>query len=550
MKLLFEYDLKKRKEIWKAINEDKAFRLKYFEYDFYAFAIYYFGHNFITWIKDFHKAIYWILTKDTNAIIIGFRESWKTAIVALFYVVWIISYRKQKFILFMAYDLDSATDKVLNISNFLKSNKKFKSDFWLLFDDWRNKKKDEFNSQKRMSKFISTTWVKVEAVSLKNMKRWKQLLNEEWEVIRPDLLIADDIDTDDSIRNIRIIDETEAKILSWVLKSLRGKAIFLWNIIAEDWIIQRLEKTFKNHWYTMRISLIENWNIIWPERYVWNEEEAKKINKEKYWWEKIVQSIEELSIDKQSFNSDFLNIPRIIIGDPVFNLENLEKIEILKPYKIYNLRIEDRDFELEIFYNDFKSDFYDYLYAWIDTGSWQGWDCDSSDLCFLDKDWKLYAKINSNILSYSHIQKILSLLHSSYWFEFFPNSLCIERNFLGIALIEEIKRNDLSLYKKLYISPTEWKKITKYTNSVGWNTTQTSKEKMKEDLSRAIDFWKINFSEKEFKEFKGWIKSQKWEKIIYEPDWVNVKHDDSIIWRWLAFQMFLQNNKDFLNYDT
>ena len=118
MKLLFEYDLKKRKEIWKAINEDKAFRLKYFEYDFYAFAIYYFGHNFITWIKDFHKAIYWILTKNTNAIIIGFRESWKTAIVALFYVVWIISYRKQKFILFMAYDLDSATDKVLNISTF------------------------------------------------------------------------------------------------------------------------------------------------------------------------------------------------------------------------------------------------------------------------------------------------------------------------------------------------------------------------------------------------------------------------------------------------
>lgn len=547
MKLLFEYNLKKRKEIWKAINEDKAFRLKYFEYDFYAFAIYYFGHNFITWIKDFHKAIYWILTKNTNAIIIGFRESWKTAIVALFYVVWIISYRKQKFILFMAYDLDSATDKVLNISNFLKSNKKFKSDFWLLFDDWRNKKKDEFNAQKRMSKFISTTWVKVEAVSLKNMKRWKQLLNEEWEVIRPDLLIADDIDTDDSIRNIRIIDETEAKILSWVLKSLRGKAIFLWNIIAEDWIIQRLEKTFKDHWYTMRIALIENWNIIWPERYVWNEEEAKKINKEKYWWEKIVQSIEELSIDEQSFNSDFLNIPKIIIWDSVFNINKLREINIVKPYFVYDIRIEDRNVKLEIFYKDFQKDFYDYLYAWIDTGWGWGWESDSTDLCFLDKDWKLYAKVNSNILTYKHTQKLLSILCSEYWFAFFKNSLCIERNHLWVALIEEIKEKDIALFKDLYISKTLDKKITKYTNSVGWITTQTSKEKLKEDLNEAINLWKIELSQEEFIEFKSWIKEEIWEKIIYCPDSINSKHDDRIIWRWLAFQMFLTNNKNYLD---
>ena len=89
MKLLFEYDLKKRKEIWKAINEDKAFRLKYFEFDLYAFAIYYFWQNFRTWIKDFHKQIYKMLDdKNKNAIIIGFRESWKTAIVAFIYGIW------------------------------------------------------------------------------------------------------------------------------------------------------------------------------------------------------------------------------------------------------------------------------------------------------------------------------------------------------------------------------------------------------------------------------------------------------------------------------
>ncbi len=547
MKLLYERDKEERKKIWEAIKTDKIFRKKYFELDFFAFSVFYFWKNFKTWIKDFHKELYKFLSWDKSWIIIWFRESWKTAICALFYIIWCIAYKKKDFILFMAYDSESATDKVLNVSNFLRWDLQLKNDYWLLFDDLEGKWKDEFNKIKRIDKFISTTWVKVEAVSLKNMKRWKQFLNEKWEIIRPDLLVADDIDIEESVRNIRIIDENEAKILSWVLKSIRWKAIFLWNIIAEDWVIQRLENTFKNHWYTQRISLIEDWKITWAERYVWTKIEADKINKEKFAWEKIVQSIEELSIDKQSFNSDFLNIPRIVIWDNVFNIEALEKLEILSPKNIYTIKLDENvEVDLEVFKSDFSKDFFDYLYVWIDTWGWQGWNSDSSDLCFLDQNWKLYAKVNSNILKYFHISKLLTILNDEYWFEFFDNSLCIERNYLWIALIDEIKRVNPKIYRKLFIPKTEAKKITKYTNIVGWNTTATSKEKMKEDLNQAILQGKISLSEKEAKEFKWWVKSYKGWKIVYEPNGINSKHDDTIIWRGLAFQMFLNNNKDFL----
>lgn len=550
--LLFERKKEEREKIWKQIKEDKDFRYIYLKKDFYAFAIYYFWHNFKTWIKDFHKNIYKFLESKNNWLIIWFRESWKTAIVALIYIIWCITYKKETFILFMAYDLSSAIDKVMNIIIFLKTNELFKFDYWNLFEDSEEKtkqNKDRMPKQKKVSKFISTTWVKVEAVSLKNMKRWKQFLNEDWEIIRPSLLVADDIDIEESVKNIRIIEENETKINSWVLKSLRWRAIFLWNIITSDWVIQRLENTYKNYWYTQRISLIENWEITWKERYVWKQAEADKINNEKYNWDKVVQSIETLSIDKETFNSDFLNIPKVIIWDPVFDFSEVEKCEVLQPLELYKIKIEDRECTLEIYKNWFSKNYFDYLYCWVDVWWWAWWDSDSSVLTFLDEFWELYWKIRSNIINYDHIAQILKILNNEYWFQFFKNSLGIEKNFLWTACLDTIKKIAPELYKKCYIPQNQAKKKTEYTNDIWWITSQSTKEKLKEDLRKAIIFKKPKFTENEKKEFKFWVKSEVNWKIVYEPDWINCKHDDDVISRWIAFQMFLNYNPDYLNYD-
>ncbi len=551
-KLLFQRPREERERIWKQVKEDKAFRLLYFKNDLYAFALYYFGHNFITGVKDFHKLIYEYCVSPKNFLCVGMRESGKTAIVALIDVVHDIAYELEDFILFMWYDLDSATDKVLNVSNFLRSNKKFKADFGLLFDDGTGRWKDgieDYNRQKTMRKFVSTKWVKVEWVSLKNMKRWKQLLDEEWSIIRPSKLIMDDIDIEESVRNKNIIEMNYKKIVSGVFNSVRGKIRVLGNIIAEDWVIIRLEKTFKDYWNMMRISLIENGEITWKERYVWTEDEAKKINEEKFQWREVVQSVEMLSIDKDAFNSDFLNIPKLVIWDPVFNTNNVMKLEVLEPCMVYDIRIDDRDVKLEIFYKDFKKNFYDYLYAWVDTASGQWWETDSTDVCFLDKNGDLYARVNSNILGFKHTQKLLSLLYKDYWFTFFENALCVERNYLWISLIDEIREKDKILFKKLYVPRAEWKKRAKYANDVWWATSQSSKEKMKEDLSSAINLKKMKLSHEEQKEFKWWVKAEKNGKIVYEPDRVTVQHDDRVIGRGLAFQMFLDVNPNFLDYE-
>ena len=354
-KLLFEHTPERRKEINTRIKRTRTYRLEYFKFDFYAFALYYFWNNFKTWIKDFHKEIYKFCVSDKNSLIIWFRESWKTSIVALIYIIYCIATEREKFILFMAYDLESAKDKVLNVSNSLRVNRKLKDDYLLLFDDWKaGNQKEKLNEQKTMSKFVSTNWIRVEAVSLKNMKRWKLFLNEEWEILRPSLLIADDLDIEESVKNVEIIDQNEKKLNSGVLKSIRWKAIFLGNIITDDWVIQRLEKTYKDYWNTKRIALIEDWNIVWEERYVWKQEEAERINNDKYNGDEIVQSIEILSIDEWTFNSDFLNKPNLDIGDPIFKKEKLDLVLALEPVKTFRVSIDWEIAIIDIFSEDFE----------------------------------------------------------------------------------------------------------------------------------------------------------------------------------------------------
>jgi len=571
-KFIYEYPIEKQDYIFERVYDvgNISFRITYFKQDIYLFAIYYFWHNFITWIKDFHKQIYKIVSWDKNALIIWFRESWKTAIVALIYVVYCIAYKIESFILFWCYDLENAVDKVTNIINFLKWNKNLKNDFWLLFDDWEARKRDvnRVIQPKTVSKFVSTNWIKVQAVSIKTMKRWKQLVDEEWNILRPSLFIWDDIDVDESVKNINIIIENFKKFSSTILKSLRWRALILWNIIAEDWVNIRIRDVYcknTNLWDYLEVSIYdENWKIIWPERYVEIQKEAKKINNEKYDWEKIVTSIEELKIDMDSFRSDYLNKPKIVVWDPVFNLEKIEQLEVLDPEFIYEIEIEWEIFELEIYDKNYSKDKYYYLHAWVDT-AWDWWiivddewneyqsqiekDNDHTDMTFLDKKWKLFARITSNKLWYDKAYILLCKLTDEFWFLYEKNSLVIERNLYWINLIKKIRKNRPDIAKNIFrkLTDSKWKML--YVSELGWWTDIVSKEQLKDDLSRAINLLKIQITKYMKRELRGWCKEEKWDRIIYTNNKIIAPHDDSVISKWLALQWFLQYNPNFLVYE-
>lgn len=550
---IFSYEKtpEQRKKIKEIILQDKELRLAYFPHDFFAFMMYYFWEKMFTGVKDFHKQIAKICVGDCNAGIIWFRECGKTAIVALFYIIYCIATRREKFIIFLAYDLDSATDKVSNIITVLKTNQKLKEDYWLLFDDWQSKKDnlEKWVQQKTMSKFVSTTGVKVQGVSLKNMKRGKQFVDEDGNILRPSLLIGDDIDIEESVKNERIIEENWQKINRAVLKSLRWRAIFLGNAIGEDGIMPRIKEILcainPNVWSFLEIPLLDqDNNIVWQERYVWKLEEAKKINEEKYGGQKIVVSIEELRVDEASFLSDYMNIPSISVGNPIFNGDKIQESETVTPVFSFQIPIEEKIFTLDVFYKDFRRDFYDYLFCWVDTAGWEGGDSDHTDMTFLDKNGKLYARVTSNELNYKKAKMLLDILHLQYGFTFFDFGLCIERNYLWVALIEELKTSPL--LSKCYVDTSEGKRKERRSANIGWNTTNTSKEIMKEDLNTAINIWKLQFDSYTKKEFIAWSMERQGERIVYTNNKRIAPHDDSVISYWLALQAFLFHNPKFL----
>lgn len=91
-----------------------------------------------------------------------------------------------------------------------------------------NVKKEDLTKHS-VSNFTSTTGVKIESKSLNQVLRGSNSY-VDGKSVRPTLLYLDDIDVEKSVKNVRIIDENERKILGetmGALDPLRRRVIFL-----------------------------------------------------------------------------------------------------------------------------------------------------------------------------------------------------------------------------------------------------------------------------------------------------------------------------------
>ena len=134
------------------------------------FAFYYFREFFTFQTKPFHRQWYEDAMKDKNILNIWFRESWKTAILWIIYIVHCIVYMKNYFICFYCFDALKARAKTLNIANVLKINRYIKDDFWYLFKDTKTDinrtNNDAMQEQKKVEEFVTTNWIKLKALVL------------------------------------------------------------------------------------------------------------------------------------------------------------------------------------------------------------------------------------------------------------------------------------------------------------------------------------------------------------------------------------------------
>lgn len=203
----------------------------------------FFAYHFWRPFTDFQKKRMRSLQSRKNTMIVWFRASRKTTIVRGF-IVWCVCYKKEPSIVWQSFEDTLSGESVREVAKMM-CKPSIVDDYWMLFPF---ESKRESLAKKSLKNFETTNGVKIVSKSLRQTLRWANTYDQLEETsARPTLLVLDDIDVTDSVRNVEIISQNEKKIRAetiWALDPLRRKVIFLWNVINEDGVVPRFRENY------------------------------------------------------------------------------------------------------------------------------------------------------------------------------------------------------------------------------------------------------------------------------------------------------------------
>lgn len=122
------------------------------------------------------------------------------------------------------------------VREILQLNEKILADYGnLYYDTIESTTKKKTKTKKTLKEFITTNGIFVQAQSLGTSTRGLNHLNNNI-LYRPDLYIGDDLDTTDSVKNPKVINDNYIKVKGEALGGLSStsQVILLGNIIRED----------------------------------------------------------------------------------------------------------------------------------------------------------------------------------------------------------------------------------------------------------------------------------------------------------------------------
>jgi hypothetical protein len=229
------------------------------------------------------------------------------------------------------------------------------------------KKENKWKEKKSIWEFITTNNIKVKSMAITMTSRWQNFITRDW-TFRPDLVLFDDIDISKSVRSRELIDKNfdllENEIM-WAIDS-ECQLIFLWNVIWNDWLCVRWEEKIQDNekWFLSRIAVKdEKWNFTW-DRFV---ETDKEVEEWKNKWVKKVSLQTKKELQKKSFLANMFLIPTLQSWNPVFNLEEISKINVIE-----HIEVDSRYKDLYWYQNPVR---WNYVSIWVDTRKWvTNWD--------------------------------------------------------------------------------------------------------------------------------------------------------------------------------
>lgn len=249
------------------------------EHSFGLFAIYYFSNYFKYPLAPYH----YDMAQDLHDLLDGkirecgwimYRESAKTTFAKLF-VIWCIAYKKKKYINVDSFDKENAERILFDVAFELTNNKKLAADFPTLFSKRRG---IEDIKQNRINNFVTENGIRVEAHSTQESVRGRIHLDQ-----RPDMLIADDIETNktkDSEAYTKQVRDHISEALAGM--SPDGNILYLGNYISEGGNIQFLmDRAKDDHKLRIRNVPVMDKNQVpaWPAKYALTDAEAEATGK-------------------------------------------------------------------------------------------------------------------------------------------------------------------------------------------------------------------------------------------------------------------------------
>ena len=229
-------------------------------------------------VPDFHREMYTLLRGSKRLLIAAPRGFAKSMICSVFYVIWSICFKQKKKILIISASEDKSVEFLRTIKFELENNKVLQAFFGNLVGKG---KWTEGN-------IITTTGIEVKARGAEGQIRG----------YRPDLIILDDIETEDSVAT----PDRRNKLETWIFKacfnSLTPGGQFVWVgtvITSFALICEHMERNNgwdKRKYQAYKDGIEDEAHCLWPE--LWNHKRLQQQKRE---------------IGSSYFASEFMNDP-------------------------------------------------------------------------------------------------------------------------------------------------------------------------------------------------------------------------------------------------
>ena len=222
-------------------------------------------------MPEFHSAIYQELQKPGPgfAEIIAFRGSAKSTLASLALPLWAAITKQRNFIIPCSDTFTQAKQLITNLIYELETNEIIHRDFGTF----------ESNKDWTATNILLPNKVRIMARSKGQQMRGLRHLEH-----RPDLIILDDIESIDDVRQKEQRDKTEEWLLSDVMPSMNldvGKMILIGNLLHMDSIMRRMEKKCIEEGLgtVQKYPLLnKDGKCVWPEKFT-----DEQIDKTRRW---------------------------------------------------------------------------------------------------------------------------------------------------------------------------------------------------------------------------------------------------------------------------